>query len=644
MKLWQKINTITGGTTKSRHLVALLNEASIWLVNSLPEKFLWTIATETEVNGWESDAAGSANINEGSSVAYDKILAVYRNDGSANGTVIRRVCREVPDKLLYAFDESNSIYHPTKMFPKFYKLSGKIYIKPTPDYNDDTETQSYTKPGGSGATTVAAGAGDKGVVVYAAAPVVDENTETWILVEWENVVIMYAGALDMLRQSETLQSSATTELTTVATLLSTYDSAVPTISTTAAPVLPSYSLTGSIPSLTLTGSLPTISITDYVDEVIQALPSLPAMGTLTMPSVPTATLAYTAPSGYDLPSALENAPSSPVMGSLPSVPTVSLPSVDYQQSVTAPDFSNANTHLSNEDPELVASRVQIIGTQLQEYSTNIQDNMNSFNKQNAERDATLRQYQQDIGKYQQEVTKTIQKFGADVNSYQAQISKVTQDAQTELGSYDREQRDSIQEFQEDVEQYKSDVQKYTANVGAVIQEFQQKEQAKTGRYNAEAQAFISHFNAKMSQALQKYQQRAASEISRFQQELNKYVQNNQLLISEFQQDLGSYVQQNQVGISKYQQDVAKDMQKYTSEIQGNRAEFQSKMDSAKKSLEQAQMRVQLSSQYQAKAQDKFQKYSALYQAALRELATVTGASAAPPQQQAEQRGEETVST
>ena len=76
MKLWQKINTVTGSSTKSRHLVALLNEAAIWIVNSLPEKFLWSIATESTVNGWESDAATAATINEGSSVAYDKILAM----------------------------------------------------------------------------------------------------------------------------------------------------------------------------------------------------------------------------------------------------------------------------------------------------------------------------------------------------------------------------------------------------------------------------------------------------------------------------------------------------------------------------------------------------------------------------------------
>ena len=95
---------------------------------------------------------------------------------------------------------------------------------------------------------------------------------------------------------------------------------------------------------------------------------------------------------------------------------------------------------------------------------------------------------------------------------------------------------------------------------------------------------------------------------------------------------------------KYQQDVAKDIQKYTAEIQGKRTEFQSQMEAAKKSLEQAQIRLQTSSQFQQKSQDKFQKYNALYRAALQELISVTGAQMAPPQQQAEQRGEEAIST
>ena len=334
------------------------------------------------------------------------------------------------------------------MFPKFYKLSGKLFIKPTPDFNDrtaGTAALTYTKPGASSTTSVSAQGGDKGVVVYAAAPIVDENTDSWILVEWENVVIMYAGSLDMLRQSETLQASATTELTTASTLLTTYNSSVPTF---------------------------------------------------TPPTAPSAVLTYNAPTGYTLPTALEN-----VNDSLPTfTPPV----------MSAPKFSDADTHMTNEDPELVQARAGVIAQQVNEYSASLQG--------------------------------AVQDFTTNLNKFSAYVSKAAQDAQVEMASYGAEQRDSVQKFQEDVAQYQNDLQKYTAEVGSKVQE------------------------------------------------------------------------------------------------------FQSKMAEAKKSLEQATIRLQLSSQYQQKSQDKFQKYSALYQAALRELAAVTGASAAPPQQQGAQRGEEGKST
>ena len=85
------------------------------------------------------------------------------------------------------------------MFPKFYKLAGKIYIKPAPDYNDSTTNQAYTKVGASSTTSITAGTGDKGVIVYAAPPTIDENTEQWILAEYENVALYYACSLDMKR-------------------------------------------------------------------------------------------------------------------------------------------------------------------------------------------------------------------------------------------------------------------------------------------------------------------------------------------------------------------------------------------------------------------------------------------------------------
>ena len=99
------------------------------------------------------------------------------------------------------------------MFPKFYKLDGKIYIKPMPDYNASSNTQTYTKVGASSTTSVSASGGDKGVIIYAVAPVVDENTSTWILAEYENVALYYAASLDSLYLSATYRGNALTSLT-----------------------------------------------------------------------------------------------------------------------------------------------------------------------------------------------------------------------------------------------------------------------------------------------------------------------------------------------------------------------------------------------------------------------------------------------
>ena len=86
MKLWEKVNVITGQSSKSRNLVPIINAGAKFVVSSLPEKFLWSIASETEISGWASSDAASTSISEGSGVAYDKILAVYRQDGTdSNG-------------------------------------------------------------------------------------------------------------------------------------------------------------------------------------------------------------------------------------------------------------------------------------------------------------------------------------------------------------------------------------------------------------------------------------------------------------------------------------------------------------------------------------------------------------------------------
>ena len=96
MKIWEKVNNITGHSSKARYLVEYVNAGAKFILSSLPEKFLWTVATETEINGF--DTSGNSEIGSGSKISYDKILAVYRYDSGK-----KRVCAEAPDKSIHIF-------------------------------------------------------------------------------------------------------------------------------------------------------------------------------------------------------------------------------------------------------------------------------------------------------------------------------------------------------------------------------------------------------------------------------------------------------------------------------------------------------------------------------------------------------------
>ena len=345
MKIWEKVNNITGHSSKARYLVEYVNAGAKFILSSLPEKFLWTVATETEINGF--DTSGNSEIGSGSKISYDKILAVYRYDSGK-----KRVCAEAPDKSIHIFDEGSSLLRATEMFPKFYKLGGKIFIKPDPDYNahvgsGNAYQHAYTDLDGS-TITVESEEGDKGVVVYSAPPVVDENDDSWILVEYENVAILYAASLDCLRLVSSYRDKCETEIKEITTastgLLALFRSKMPELDLT----IDTNSVAVSIPNIDLdlvvSEELPTFSITKDLPTDFSYTTELPSPISLSS-SLPSLDV-----SGISEPSAVNVSTSLPddmVIGtSLPSVGT--LPDMDTDVSAfsitkSIPSFSFGKT-------------------------------------------------------------------------------------------------------------------------------------------------------------------------------------------------------------------------------------------------------------------------------------------------------------
>ena len=469
MKLWQKVNNLCGCGSKSRVIVEHLNQASKWVVSSLPEKFLWSVSNTSDAI---EDALGSG-------IAYDKILAVYRDKASGG----KRVAKEVPDSLAYAFESSSgSLLSATELFPKYYKLEGKIFIKPDPNSTD------------------------KGYVVFSAPPLVDENTDTWVLAEWENIVLMYAGSLDYLRQSESNQTLAATELGTVSTLLSSYSTSIPVYSPPSEPSLPTYSLTGTLPTLTL----PVYSFSSTINEITYTSPSsaLP-IGVTVGTSLPNLSLPVHSVSDSLIEDALAKAQKLVDDGA-------------NMGGNSAAATASAQAFLNDEDSEMVQANIAIASQEVQRASGEVQKEKIHLDN------------------YTQEVQKLIGEFSQNVAKYQADLQAVSQDAQTKLATYQAEQQDAIQSLQSQV----ADIQKYSAEKDTAVQEYTSKVQSVVGEFEANLNKYVQNntlgvqkYQADVSKLLQDYQAKVQANTASFTNSLaaaKKHIEQAQMRLQTSQ--------------------------------------------------------------------------------------------------------------
>ena len=163
--------------------------------------------------------------------------------------------------------------------------------------------------------------------------------------------------------------------------------------------------------------------------------------------------------------------------SVPAMPVLSNNSVTFNE--TAPtftepvatlDFADANTWLNTEeDSEMVASRVQIISAQLQEYNTNLQKSVQSMNKENLEYQAILQKAIQDAQLSSQDDAQKLQLYSAQIQEYQAQVQKEVQRWANE--EYNKKFNKWSKEFDGKLSEFNANIQSYNAQVTKVNAEY-----------------------------------------------------------------------------------------------------------------------------------------------------------------------------
>lgn len=155
------LSQTTTNETSDIEVVDFLNAGAIFLINSIPKDLLTFMATDS------SNITSSAGYDHGS----DRVVMVRRNG---------IICDELPKEHIYAHASAltaTSLFAGSTIFPKFYELGGKIFIKPNPS------------------------AVEAGVVSYIAIPSITSSTTTTTLDEIENPMVLYAAALDAMAAS-----------------------------------------------------------------------------------------------------------------------------------------------------------------------------------------------------------------------------------------------------------------------------------------------------------------------------------------------------------------------------------------------------------------------------------------------------------
>ena len=603
-------------------------------------------ANPSEFNRFARESTKQSS--DGFDLGNATIISVLRESGTDDDW---RECSEISSGLRSRAASTSSIYYASKFNPVYYKGSnGAIHVLPTPGSGADEYKIVYVNnsPIDNDGNPIAYGDSDIGafpedkvhlVVIYAAmkALIAKQSASTI------NVTTSVPSSPSLSDAVFIESSSLNTTYSSTPTLPSApsfnYINAVvgdlikPTASQGDMAALSASAPVYVAPTLTL-GTFPSLT---------WALPSTPIA-----PSISTTSVAAlgTAPAYIAPILALEDTPTVsdldivcayPVIPSLSDVVNVDTsgltPPTFTPPAMNTPDFADANTWINTEeDSEMLASRMQVIQSQIGEYSAKMQEAQAQFQASNTDFQADLQiaiqnaqqanaqdgeklqkysaeiqresaEVNKQVQEWQQNFQKTIQlwqqtrqtdlqKHQSDMQSalndfneanveYQAELQKKIQDAQLTDAGESRK----LQKFSNEVQSYSTDVNSTISSNQAQITEWQQENSLKLQKHQADAQVQLHKFN----EAQVAYQEDVARKTQNLQKDLQVAIKNADL---EMQSKVKNLDKGTQIELQNAVNNFQKDVQEYGSQLQRHSQDMDKYKTDINKNIQEYTSRIQ----------------------------------------------------
>ena len=398
-------------------------------------------------------AVSDEQTSQGLDLDGARITSVIRESGTNNDW---RVCSEIHSSRQGQVVATGSIYLATALNPVFTILdNGSVSVFPAPGSDPNAFKVYYVNNSPAETDGTALDYASTGIKYF-------PNDKVYL-------VVLYAGM-------KSLQSKmGATIITDISVTVAPPD--VPDSPNISSPGISTVTIgsLGTVPTLTSTTPTTRVSFEDFFNTVEDGSP-----------------FGDNDPSEFSVTAVPPDALDVPELSSVGTAP-------DYTKPTLSNDVQSAITTFidTDEDVELAGAKIQQFQASLAEYQADIQNELNEFNKENVEFQATkLQRYSAEMGiaqqawaktesdslqQYQLDIQANMNEFNEDNVIYQSTIQEAIQNATIAAQEAQKEGdltlQASIQDYTLQLQKYQLEYSGYTAEVASQIQEYTQNLQA-----------------------------------------------------------------------------------------------------------------------------------------------------------------------